>query len=250
MLAIVSVLREGTSTMAWNTTDIPDLSGKVAVATGANGGLGLESAKALAGAGVHVVMAARNQEKAQAASDEIKAEYPDASLEIVELVLGSFEGTKAAAGQIAADHPSIEILINNAGLMAMPERCTADGYEMQFGVKHLGHWILTAGLLRSLLAGDDEDRLAQALAQRFFGGRPDSSEHRGEFAQHRIVRMVVDQSIDHLPIDVTVGGNQEGHRVIEGHARGIRGLDQAVDDQVGQRDHLDGHRVRQFDGVG
>ncbi len=140
--------------MGWNVSDMPDQSGKVAVVTGANGGLGLESARALAGKGAHVVMAARNQEKAQAAFDEIKQDHPNASLEIVELDLGSFESTKAAAATIAANHPKVDILINNAGLMAMPERKTADGYEMQFGVNHLGHWLFTAGLLKSLVAAD------------------------------------------------------------------------------------------------
>ncbi|MCP3995318.1 MAG: SDR family NAD(P)-dependent oxidoreductase [bacterium] len=140
--------------MSWNVSDIPNLNGKVAVVTGANGGLGLESAKALAGKGAHVVMAARNQSKAAAARDEIFSAHPEASLEIVELDLGSFDSTKAASAQIAADHPKIDILINNAGLMAMPERRSADGYEMQFGVNHLGHWLFTAGLLKQILAAD------------------------------------------------------------------------------------------------
>ena len=140
--------------MSWSVTDIPDLTGKTAVVTGANGGLGLESAKALAGAGAHVVMAARNQEKAAAARDEILDAHPDASLEIVELDLSSFDNTKAAAAAITASHPAVDILINNAGLMAMPESRTEDGYEMQLGVNHFGHWIFTAGLLDSLLAAD------------------------------------------------------------------------------------------------
>jgi NAD(P)-dependent dehydrogenase (short-subunit alcohol dehydrogenase family) len=140
--------------MGWNVSDIPDLSGRVAVVTGANGGLGLESAKALAGKGAHVVMAARNQDKAAAARDEILAAYPEASLEIVELDLGSFDSTKAAAAKIAANHPKVDILINNAGLMAMPDRRTVDGFEMQFGVNHLGHWLFTAGLLEPLLAAE------------------------------------------------------------------------------------------------
>ena len=140
--------------MAWSATDIPNLTGMTAVVTGANGGLGFESAKALAGAGAHVVMAARNQEKARAAFDEITAAYPDASLEIVELDLGSQASTKAAAASIVERHPTIDILINNAGLMAMPERRTEDGFEMQFGVNHLGHWTFTAGLLPALLAAN------------------------------------------------------------------------------------------------
>ena len=140
--------------MAWTASDIPDLNGTTAVVTGANGGLGLESARALAGAGAHVVMAVRNQEKAAAAYDDIIADHPEASLEIVELDLASQASTKAAAATIAAAHPQIDILINNAGLMAMPERRTEDGYEMQLGVNHLGHWTFTAGLLPSLLAAD------------------------------------------------------------------------------------------------
>ncbi len=137
--------------MAWTTNDIPDLTGHVAVITGANGGLGLESTRALAGAGAHVVMAARNQSKAAAAQADVLSDHPAASLEVVELDLGSLERTKTAAASIAAAHPEIDILINNAGLMAMPERRTADGYEMQFGVNHLGHWVFTAGLMSSLL---------------------------------------------------------------------------------------------------
>jgi NAD(P)-dependent dehydrogenase (short-subunit alcohol dehydrogenase family) len=138
--------------MAYSVADIPSLTGHVAVVTGANGGLGLASAKALAGAGAHVVMAARDQSKARAAHAEILAAHPDASLEIVELDLGSLDSIAAAARRIVATHPAIDILINNAGLMAMPERTTADGFEMQFGVNHLGHWALTAQLLPALLA--------------------------------------------------------------------------------------------------
>lgn len=140
--------------MSWTAVDIPDLSGKVAVVTGANGGLGLESAKALAGAGAHVVMAARNPDKARAAYDEILAAHPGASLEIVALDLGSLESVRSAAAAITGTHPAIDILINNAGLMAMPEGRTADGFETQFGVNHLGHWTFTAGLLPALLRAD------------------------------------------------------------------------------------------------
>jgi NAD(P)-dependent dehydrogenase (short-subunit alcohol dehydrogenase family) len=157
--------------MAWSTADIPDLTGRVAVVTGANGGLGLESAKALAGAGAHVVMAARNQEKAQAAYGEIMADSPDASLEIVELDLGSQKNTKAAAAAIVAAHPSVDILINNAGLMAMPERRTEDGYEMQLGVNHLGHWTFTAGLMPALLAADSA-RVVTVTSTAHHFGRP------------------------------------------------------------------------------
>jgi NAD(P)-dependent dehydrogenase (short-subunit alcohol dehydrogenase family) len=140
--------------MPWSTDDIPDLTGRTAVVTGANGGLGLETARALAGAGAHVVMAARNQAKAADARADILAGDPDASLEVVELDLASQASVKAAAATIVEAHPVIDILVNNAGLMAVPERRTEDGYEMQLGVNHLGHWTLTAQLLPAILRAD------------------------------------------------------------------------------------------------
>ena len=137
--------------MAYTVADIPDLTGRTAVVTGANGGLGLATAKALAGAGAHVVMAARDQAKAATARAEILAAHPQASLEVVELDLGSLASVASAAAHIVAEHDSIDILVNNAGLMAMPQGRTADGFETQFGVNHLGHWALTAQLIPSLL---------------------------------------------------------------------------------------------------
>ena len=137
--------------MSWSTADIPDQHGRTAVVTGANGGLGLETARALAVKGAHVVMAVRNQKKAQAAVDDIRAGAPDASLELVALDLAAQASVRAAAGQITAAHKNIDLLINNAGVMGIPETKTVDGFEMQFGVDHLGHWTLTALLLPALL---------------------------------------------------------------------------------------------------
>jgi NAD(P)-dependent dehydrogenase (short-subunit alcohol dehydrogenase family) len=140
--------------MAWTTSDIPDLGGRTAVVTGANGGLGLETGRALARAGAHVVMAARDQGKAVEAEKSIRESCPDASLEIVPLDLGSLASVREAADRILAGHERIDILVNNAGLMAIPERRTADGFEMQLGVNHLGHFALTAHLLPALLRAD------------------------------------------------------------------------------------------------
>ena len=140
--------------MTWTASDIPNLTGRVAVVTGANGGLGLETAKALAGAGARVVMAARNQDKAAAARDEIGRTHPTAALEVVDLDLGDLGCVERAAKTVLAGHEVVDILVNNAGLMAMPERRTADGFEMQLGVNHLGHFALTAHLLPALLRAD------------------------------------------------------------------------------------------------
>jgi NAD(P)-dependent dehydrogenase (short-subunit alcohol dehydrogenase family) len=140
--------------VSWTAADIPDQSGRTAVVTGANGGLGLETARALAASGAHVVMAARNQDKAADAAAEIRSTAPAASLEIVPLDLGSLESVRSAAERIAAAHERIEILVNNAGIMGIPERRTADGFELQLGVDHLGHYALTARLMPALLRAD------------------------------------------------------------------------------------------------
>jgi NAD(P)-dependent dehydrogenase (short-subunit alcohol dehydrogenase family) len=133
----------------WTAADIPDQSGRTAVVTGANGGLGLETARALAAAGAHVVMAARDQEKAAAARAGIAG-----SAEVVPLDLASQASVRAAAEAILGAHERIDLLVNNAGVMGIPERQTADGFEMQFGVNHLGHWTLTALLLPALRRAD------------------------------------------------------------------------------------------------
>ena len=101
--------------------------------------------------GAHVVMTARNQEKAAAAVEDIRGTAPQASLELVPLDLASLESVRAAAQQILAEHDTIDLLVNNAGVMGIPEQRTADGFEMQFGVDHLGHWAITALLMPALL---------------------------------------------------------------------------------------------------
>ena len=140
--------------MSWTIRDIPDLTGRVAVVTGANGGLGLETARALAGAGAHVVMAARDPQKTAAAERSIRGSHADASLSVVPLDLAALASVREAADKIRADHERIDLLVNNAGVMALPERRTADGFEMQLGVNHLGHWALTAWLLPALLRAE------------------------------------------------------------------------------------------------
>jgi NAD(P)-dependent dehydrogenase (short-subunit alcohol dehydrogenase family) len=138
--------------VSWSATDIPDQTGRTAVVTGANGGLGLETARELARKGAHVVMAVRNQQKAQEAVIDITASVPAASLESVSLDLASQASVRDAAEEILRGHDRVDLLVNNAGVMGIPEHKTVDGYEMQFAVDHLGHWTLTALLLPALLA--------------------------------------------------------------------------------------------------
>lgn len=138
--------------MTYTTESVADLTGRTAVVTGANGGLGLQTATVLAAKGAHVVMAVRDQEKAARAVDEVMAEAPDASVELVALDLASQASVRSAAERIRATHDQVDLLVNNAGLMATPQRRTEDGFELQFGVNHLGHWTLTALLMPAILA--------------------------------------------------------------------------------------------------
>ncbi len=140
--------------MAWTIERIPDLSGRVAVVTGANSGLGLETTRVLARAGAHVVMACRDVERAGHARAGLLEADPEASIEIVEVDLASIASVKAGAAVILERHREIDVLINNAGVMALPERRTVDGFEMQLGVNHLGHWVLTAKLLPGIASAE------------------------------------------------------------------------------------------------
>jgi len=138
------------STMKWTTADIPALDGKLAVVTGANSGVGYEMARELARKGATVVLACRDEAKGKRAMARIRAEQPGAALELARLDLSDLETVRRFAAHIAQAHSTLNILCNNAGLMAIPHRETADGFEMQFGTNHLGHFALTGLLLDTL----------------------------------------------------------------------------------------------------
>ncbi len=159
--------------MSWTATNIPDQTSKVAVVTGGNGGLGLETVRELARKGAHVVIAARNLEKAAAAEADVKAEIPSASVEVRKLDLGSLASVEEFAAGMVADHPAIDLLFNNAGVMATPEWKTDDGFEMQFGTNHLGHFALTARLMPALLKAAHARIVNTTSTARFAAGEYD-----------------------------------------------------------------------------
>jgi NAD(P)-dependent dehydrogenase (short-subunit alcohol dehydrogenase family) len=136
----------------WTTADIPDQTGRTAVITGANTGLGYETAGALAAKGAHVVLAVRNLEKGKAAADLITRATPGASVALQELDLSSLESIRSAADELRSKYDSIDLLINNAGVMMTPKSTTKDGFELQFGTNHLGHFAFTNLLLDRVLA--------------------------------------------------------------------------------------------------
>ncbi len=139
----------------WTAADIPDQSGRVAVVTGGNSGLGLETARELARHGARVILTARDPAKGQTAVADIQASAPDAEVSVAELDLASLDSVRAFAGGLGEER--LDLLINNAGIMMTPPSKTADGFELQFGTNHLGHFALTGLLL---------DRLARADAAR------------------------------------------------------------------------------------
>ena len=135
----------------WTTSDIPDQSDRVAIVTGANTGIGYHTAAALAQTGAHVVLAVRDLEKGNLALARIVAAHPDADVTLTELDLSSLTSVRTAAAALRKTYPRIDLLINNAGVMWTPKQLTADGFEMQFGTNHLGHFALTGLLLDNLL---------------------------------------------------------------------------------------------------
>ncbi len=135
----------------WTVADIPDQRGRIAVVTGANSGIGFDAARELAKAGAHVVLACRNADRARVASNAILERVPRASLEIRALDLASLASVRRFAEGFLADHDRLDLLVNNAGIMAIPRTETEDGFEMQFGTNHLGHFALTGRLLPRLL---------------------------------------------------------------------------------------------------
>jgi NAD(P)-dependent dehydrogenase (short-subunit alcohol dehydrogenase family) len=137
---------------SWAVADMPSLSGRVAVVTGANSGIGLIAARELARAGVSVVLACRNMVKGEVAIASVEASVPSAQVELAELDLGSLESVRDFAAGFGDSHERLDLLVNNAGVMAPPRRLTADGFESQIGTNHLGHFALTGLLLGSLRA--------------------------------------------------------------------------------------------------
>jgi NAD(P)-dependent dehydrogenase (short-subunit alcohol dehydrogenase family) len=136
----------------WTTANIPDQTGRTAVITGANTGLGYETAAALAAKGASVVLAVRNLDKGKEAARRIEQATPGAQVQLRELDLSSLDSIRAAADELRSNHESIDLLINNAGVMFTPKSTTKDGFELQFGTNHLGHFALTNLLLDRVLA--------------------------------------------------------------------------------------------------
>jgi NAD(P)-dependent dehydrogenase (short-subunit alcohol dehydrogenase family) len=154
----------------WTARDIPSQAGRTAIITGANSGIGLEAARALARAGADVVLACRSAERGEKALADIRATVPDARVELAALDLASLASVHTFAEQFTHGGRKLDLLINNAGVMAPPRRLTADNFEMQFGTNHLGHFALT-GLVLASMDGQADARVVNVSSSAHRTGR-------------------------------------------------------------------------------
>lgn len=168
----------------WNVDDIKDQNGKVVVITGATSGIGLEAARELARKGARVILAIRNLEKGRDAEKNIKGEVPEAQLDVMELDLASLKSVRSFAADFIARYDRLDVLLNNAGIMMVPYGLTEDGFELQFGTNHLGHFALT-GLLMDRILGTQGARVVNVSSNAHYGGKVDFSNlqyEKGEYS--------------------------------------------------------------------
>jgi len=161
--------------MAWSESDIPDQTGRTAVVTGANSGIGWETARALAAKGARVIVACRSEEKGRDAEQRIRKAVSHADLRFEPLDLGSLASVRAFAEKVGAAESRIDLLVNNAGVMMPPYGKTADGFELQIGTNHLGHFALTGLLLPRILAAPTA-RVVSVSSLAHFWGRIDFAD--------------------------------------------------------------------------
>ncbi len=181
----------------WSEQDIPDQSGRVAVVTGASSGIGLEAARALAAQGATVILAVRDAEKGRNAEQAILKQYPEAVLEVRPLDLADLESVAQFAADLAADCDRLDLLINNAGVMMCPFAQTRDGFEIQFGTNHLGHFALTGRLLPVLQkTAGSRVVVVSSLAHR--GGRLDFEDLNWAERKYNTIRAYCDSKLANL----------------------------------------------------
>lgn len=216
----------------WSIDAIQDLSGSTIVVTGANSGLGYEACRGFARNGGHVVMACRSTERGEAAVEEIREELPSASLSVHECDLADLDSVKSFTEAFRRTYSSLHILCNNAGVMAIPRSETAQGFETQFGVNHLGHFALTGLLLDRLMETGGETRIVTQSSALHENGEIDfedlNAEERydkwGAYAQSKLANLLfayeLDRRLRAMDLDVTSVGCHPGYAATNLQRRG------------------------------
>jgi NAD(P)-dependent dehydrogenase (short-subunit alcohol dehydrogenase family) len=169
----------------WDESKIPDLTGRNIIVTGANSGIGFEAARAMAARGASVVMACRNIEKSAGAFEKVRKESPGDNVDLMRLDLADLSSVREFAGEAREKYPRIDILVNNAGIMVPPYGRTIDGFELQIGTNHLGHFLLT-GLLMENIVATPGSRVVTVTSIAHFGGRINFDDINSESGYRRM----------------------------------------------------------------
>jgi NAD(P)-dependent dehydrogenase (short-subunit alcohol dehydrogenase family) len=230
----------------WSSATVPDLHGRTAVVTGVTGGLGLCTVRELARSGAHVVATARDPARGESALARIRAEVPSASLELVVLDLADLTSVRRAGDAVAAAHPRIDIAVNNAGLMAVPRATTSDGFELQMGINHLGHFAWTGMLWSSLVTGGARVVSVSSLMHRYASDVPAHRLRRDDgsaayrpwraYAQSKLANLLWSVELDRrvraagLPVTAVAAhpGISSTGLITAGPGSGSRGLGRAL----------------------
>ena len=173
--------------MAWSDSDIPDQSGRIVIVTGANSGIGYETARALAAKGAQVVLACRDPGRGKDAERRLRAALPDALVRFAPLDLGSLSSVERFAKDFEAEEPKLDLLVNNAGVMMPPLSRTAEGFELQLGTNHLGHFALSGRLLGALRRGASQ-RIVNVSSTAHYGGSIDFDDLNAEKKSYNAFR--------------------------------------------------------------
>ena len=197
----------------WTADEMPTLEDETVVVTGANSGLGLEGTEAFARKGATVVMACRSVERGERAAAETREAVPDADLEVRRCDLADLESVETFAEGVREDYDAVDVLCNNAGVMAIPRQETADGFEMQLGVNHLGHFALTGHLLPALRASADEARVVTQSSGAHEMGTMDFDDLHGErsygkwsaYGQSKLANLLFTYELDWVLDSADVG---------------------------------------------
>ena len=189
--------------MGWSAADIPNQQGRIALITGANSGLGLETARALKRRGATVVLACRSPRKAERAKQELLQERDGGAVDLVDLDLADLTSVQQAAATVGERYGCLDLLINNAGVMAPPRRTTAQGHELQFGVNHLGHMALTQALLPLLQNRPDPRVVTVTSGAQYFGtirwndpNWTESYDRYGAYGQSKLANVMFALELD------------------------------------------------------
>jgi len=181
----------------WDSSNIPDQMGRVAIVTGSSSGIGYETARVLAEKKASVIVAVRNLKKGNAAADKIISQHPNADVKVIELDLANMESIRNFAAEFKNNYSRLDLLINNAGVMMPPYSKTADGFELQFGTNHLGHFALT-GLLLDLIKTTPDSRIVNVSSSAHNYGDLDLEDLNWEKRPYKKMKSYGDSKIANL----------------------------------------------------